>query len=115
MTIRAIMIFAADTAEQCRWWAENLANRAERHVEDGVFWWFELDGVEVGFHPADTQKNPVGGSPVVYWSVGDLDAERSRLLRAGCKPHRGPLQVDASRKICQLVDPFGNIFGLDGF
>ena len=114
MSIRAVMIFADDTAKQCRWWAENIGHQAEPHAEEGGFWWFELDGVEVGFHPAAPTKNPVGGSPVVYWSVDDLDARRDELLRAGCKPHRGPLEVDAARKICQLVDPFGNIFGLDG-
>jgi hypothetical protein len=28
--------------------------------------------------------------------------------------HRGPLAIDATRSIAQLVDPFGNVFGLDG-
>jgi predicted enzyme related to lactoylglutathione lyase len=114
LSIRAVMFFADDTAAQCRWWAENLGNQAEPHVEEGVFWWFDLNGVEVCFHPADADKNPVGGSPVVYWSVEDLESKRDKLLGAGCKPHRGPLQVDAHRRICQLVDPFGNVFGLDG-
>jgi hypothetical protein len=70
--------------------------------------------LEVGFHPADPQKNPPGGSPVVYWAVSSLSQARCALLAAGASPHRGPLVVDSGRSICQLRDPFGGIFGLDG-
>ena len=71
------------------------------------------DGVEVGFHPADHEKNPRGGSTVVYWRTDDLDEERERLIASGCTPWRGPLDVDDRRRICQLTDPFGIVFGLD--
>jgi len=30
------------------------------------------------------------------------------------RPHRGPLRIGPERQICQLMDPFGNVFGLDG-
>jgi hypothetical protein len=36
------------------------------------------------------------------------------MLRAGCESWRGPLRLSPERRICQLRDPFGNIFGLDG-
>lgn len=52
-----------------------------------------------------------------YWSVTEVDAVRQRLLDAGCTPHRGPLDVGdgTGRKIAQLVDPFGNVIGIDGY
>lgn len=73
-----------------------------------------LGGVELGFHPADDTRNPRGGSPVVYWAVESVDTTRTALLDRGCTHHRGPLDIDDGRRICQLVDPFGTVFGLDG-
>lgn len=113
--VRTIMTFAVDPEKSARWWADILDAQVQLDVDgDSVYAWFDHDGVEYGFHPADDTRNPRGGSPVVYWAVDDLTAARERLLAAGCTHHRGPLRVDASRQICQLSDPFGTIIGLDG-
>lgn len=111
--IRAVMFFADDPETCGRWWAERLTGGAAVQV-DGAFCWFDLDGVEVAFHHADPDRNPRGGSPVVYWTATDVLAQREEFLDAGCTQHRGPLDVAPGRRICQLVDPFGNVFGLDG-
>ncbi|MEV8566750.1 VOC family protein [Streptomyces sp. NPDC051322] len=113
--VRAVMVFSDDPPTSARWWADALGGEA-RIESDGtaVFAWVDVNGVELGFHPADDQRNPRGGSPVVYWSVSSVTATRERLLAAGCTHHRGPLDIDADRHICQLVDPFGTVFGLDG-
>jgi hypothetical protein len=111
--IGTVMFFVADPERACRWWAEHVGGGAACEAE-GPFWWYEAEGVEVGFHPADEERNPVGRSPVVYWRVEGLAARRAALIEAGCTPHRGPLVVGPDRQICQLVDPFGNCFGLDG-
>jgi predicted enzyme related to lactoylglutathione lyase len=107
-------MFFAEEPETCgRWWAEHLAGGIELQVV-GDFCCFDVGGVEIGFHPADTDRNPRGGSPVVYWTAMDVHAQRQAFLDAGCTPHRGPNDVEPGRRICQLVDPFGNVFGLDG-
>jgi len=111
--VRAVMIFADDPGATARWWATQLGDGAPVRSESG-FYWYEAGGVEVGFHPSDDQRNPPGLSVVVYWSVVDVRGARSRLLGRGCRPHRGPLRVGPERQICQLLDPFGNVFGLDG-
>jgi hypothetical protein len=80
----------------------------------GVYACFDVAGVEFGFHPADDARNARGGSPVVYWAVEDAHATREQLLAVGCARHRGPLRVDPDRQTCELGDPFGTIFGLDG-
>jgi len=110
------MVFAEDTHAAAAWWAAAFgATRleVEEHPQ-GDFVSFEVGGVEVGFHAADPEKNPVGGSHVVYWSVQSLSRAREDLIGTGATPHRGPLVVDDGRSICQLRDPFGNVFGLDG-
>jgi hypothetical protein len=51
----------------------------------------------------------------------DRDVLRSRSARlrspsaakAGCVAHRGPLELPDGRRICQLRDPFGTIWGLE--
>ncbi|MFF7239645.1 VOC family protein [Streptomyces collinus] len=113
--VRAVMVFSEDPPTAARWWADVLGG--DVHIDsDGtsVFAWVDVNGVELGFHPADDQRNPRGGSPVVYWSVPRVTTARDRLLAAGCAHHRGPLDITSERRICQLVDPFGTVFGLDG-
>lgn len=113
--VRCVMVFALDPEKSARWWADVLNTQVQLNVDgDSVYAWFDLDGVEYGFHPAEDDRNPRGGSPVVYWAVDNLDATRERLLAAGCTHHRGPLRIDEQRQICQLTDPFGTIIGLDG-
>jgi predicted enzyme related to lactoylglutathione lyase len=106
------MVFVDDPRTAARWWADHLGGHAAIRSQEG-FYWYEVGGIEVGFHPADDLRNARGGCPVMYWAVTELEAERARLLASGCRAHRGPLTVDATRTICQLVDPFGNVFGLD--
>lgn len=110
MTVASVMHFVDDPERAATWWATQIQGSV--HVDAG-FAWVESDGVELGFHPADEQKNPRGASTVVYWSVGDLEASRTRFIDAGCEPWRGPLALPGGRRICQLRDPFGIVFGLD--
>ena len=87
---------------------------AGRARAGGDFVFFDANGVEFGSHPADSELNPRGGSPVAYFSVARLNAARRELIELGATPLRGPLAVAEDRAICQLRDPFGNVFGLDG-
>ena len=113
--VRAVMLFAEDTHAVAAWWAAFGAEQVEvAEAPQGDFVFFEVDGVEIGVHLADRRKNPICGSPVVYWSVPSVGAVREQLLALGASPHRGPLAVDSGRSMCQLRDPFGNVFGLDG-
>ena len=109
------MIFARDPETSCRWYAEHVLHVESTAVQvDSGFWFVEVDGVEIGFHPADDERNPFGAGVVPYFTTSSLTAHREALLDAGAQHHRGPLAVNAGRSICQLVDPFGGIFGLDG-
>ncbi|WP_329521563.1 VOC family protein [Spirillospora sp. NBC_01491] len=109
------MTFAVDPEASARWWGEVLNVPVNLDVDgDSVYAWVMVAGVEYGWHQADDERNPRGRSPVVYWAVDDLDAARKHLLDAGAVHHRGPLQVAPSRRICQLIDPFGTCVGLEG-
>lgn len=111
---RAVVFFADDPATAAQWWARALDLASSEVHSDGDFSWIEVDGIEIGFHPADPQRNPVGGSPVVYFATDGLDADWARLIALGATPHREPLTLSATRRIIQVRDPFGNVVGLDG-
>lgn len=114
--VSTVMIFADDPELSARWWGELLGAPVKLDVSGtgAVYAWVEVSGVELGFHPADDERNPRGGSPVVYWQVDNVDETRSRLLAAGCEHHRGPLTIEPGRRIAQVTDPFGTIVGIDG-
>jgi predicted enzyme related to lactoylglutathione lyase len=82
--------------------------------EEDAFCWFVASGTEYGFHPADDDRNPLGGTPVVYLASSDFEASMDRAMVFGATKHRGPLVLSPARVIAQLVDPFGNVFGIDG-
>ena len=114
--VTALMLFAEDTHAVARWWATAFGVErleVETHPQ-GDFVFFDASGIEFGVHAADPDKNPVGGSPVVYLSASSVSGAREQLMELGATAHRGPLVVDGARSICQLRDPFGNVFGLDG-
>ena len=112
--VRSVMIFAQEPEVVAKWWAELLEYPIDRVSLEEGFVWFDVGDTEFGFHSADAGKNPVGGSPVVYLRVDDHAAAIARAESKGARLHRGPLAIGAARSIAQLIDPFGNVFGLDG-
>ena len=114
--VRAVMVFVDDPIAVASWYAPLFGDPPIQTMptEGPDFAWFEADGLELAFHPADSVLNPLGRSVVAYWPVASVNQVRAALLVRGATHHRGPLVLDATRSICQLVDPFGNVFGLDG-
>ncbi|GAA2624437.1 VOC family protein [Streptomyces spororaveus] len=113
--IRTVMVFVDDPEAAARWWGDIFEAEVKLDINGtAVYAWIDHDGLEFGFHQASPKANAHGRSTVPYWSVEDLETERKRLLEAGCTHHRGPLDVEPGRRICQLIDPFGTVFGLDG-
>lgn len=111
--VRTIMFFVVDPPAAAAWYRDVVLGRGVVE-EEADYWYLDVDGVEIGFHPADPDRNPAGGGAVVYFAVPSVDAAREKALAAGARHHRGPLEIEPLRAICQLVDPFGNVFGLDG-
>ena len=116
--VAQVVVFVDDPPAASRFWAEAL-EAPQRLADGGAL--VEPSFAEFYFHPQDQEKtasgeekNPHGSSTVVYLAVDDFDAARDALITAGCVPWRGPLEIDNGRRICQLRDPFGTVWGLDG-
>jgi predicted enzyme related to lactoylglutathione lyase len=112
--IRAVMIFCALPNRVALWWAELLGVPPDTVNDDDGFSWFESGGIEYGFHSCDSERNPLGGTPVVYLATQDLREAMAKAVALGATRHRGPLVISSERSIAQLVDPYGNVFGVDG-
>jgi predicted enzyme related to lactoylglutathione lyase len=113
-SIRTVMMFCEVPRQVPLWWANLLEVPSDLVHEDVDFSWFNAGGTEYGFHPADHVRNPLGGTPVVYLATQDIHAAVERALEFGATRHRGPLVLSPNRSIAQFVDPFGNVFGIDG-
>lgn len=116
--VAQVVVFVEDPPAASRFWAEALDAR-HGPADGGAL--VEAHFAEFYFHPVDgekmpwgEEKNPWGSSTVVYLAVDDFDAAREGLIAAGCQPWRGPLEIGEERRICQLRDPFGTVWGLDG-
>lgn len=112
--VRSVMLFVDSPGAAADWYAQWVGLGSPRRAADTAAVWLSHGGVEIVFHPADEGKNPHGGSTVVYWTTDDLNADVARLVALGARPHRGPMRIESDRHICQLVDPWGNLVGLDG-
>jgi catechol 2,3-dioxygenase-like lactoylglutathione lyase family enzyme len=106
--IATLMIFVDRPDEAARFWGGVLG--APPPDDDPQL--VPAAGLQLFFHAADPARNPQGGT-VAYLAVADFDGAREELLSAGCGPHRGPLALADGRRICQVRDPFGTVWGLE--
>ena len=102
-----VMVFVADPDAAAQFWSAALEAPLQVELPD-----VEVGDVLLFFHAADADRNPQGGT-VPYFEVACLDELRDALLLAGCGPHRGPLELAGGRRVWQLRDPFGTIWGLE--
>jgi catechol 2,3-dioxygenase-like lactoylglutathione lyase family enzyme len=105
-----VFYFVPDLAAATAWYTERLglppALRSHQLVT------FDLGATRLTLH--DTDEFNAGGpaGPVAYWDVPDVDAETAAWVQAGAVAHRGPRTIMTGERLCQLLDPFGNLVGI---
>jgi predicted enzyme related to lactoylglutathione lyase len=81
-------------------------------VRGGSLVAFDIGGVRLTLHEVD-EFNSSGPSGVsAYWNVSDVDGFVADWVANGATVHRGPKDVFTGERLCQLLDPFGNIFAV---
>jgi predicted enzyme related to lactoylglutathione lyase len=73
---------------------------------------FDLNGTRLTLHEADEFNQPGPSGTVAYWTVTDVDAVVAQWSAHGATAHRGPKTIMTGERLCQLRDPFGNLFGV---
>lgn len=84
-------------------------------IEDLInFASFKIGSTYLNFHLADALSPHSTGGTVVYWRADDVQETISRATALGGSLYRRPLYVkESSKTIAQIIDPFGNVFGIE--
>lgn len=110
--IQEIMMFVSDIGRAKVWYSEFL--NIQPNIDDDNYCQFKLGRVELGLHPADEKMSSGRAGTVAYWQVDNMNLVIQKACDTGAQVYRGPREL-ADRKICQILDPFGNVLGLVEF
>lgn len=105
-----VFYFVDRLDDAVEWYAARLGRRPVQRR--GSLAAFDVSGVRLTLHETDlyNEAGPAGVS--AYWTVADVDAVVAAWTAHGARAHRGPKTVFTGERLCQLVDPFGNLFSL---
>jgi predicted enzyme related to lactoylglutathione lyase len=105
-----VFYFVADLAAATAWYSARLGVEPVMRASQLVM--FDLPGTRLTLHQADEFNQPGPSGTVPYWTVTDVDAIVAQWSEHGASPHRGPKTIMTGERLCQMLDPFGNLFGL---
>ena len=105
-----VFYFVADLAAAAAWYSARLG--AEPVTRAAQLVMFDLPGARLTVHEADEFNQPGPSGTVPYWTVTDVDATVAQWSEHGASAHRGPKTIMTGERLCQVLDPFGNLFGL---
>ncbi len=108
-----IMYFVPERLEAARWYAELFQSEIEWQDEPDHFF-LKVGDQEIWFHEADAKMASGAAGQVAYWRVDNFSGFFKRAERLGATLYRGPLDRQDGFHMCQLKDPFGNVFGIVG-
>ncbi len=96
--------------EAVRWYADRLGR--EPVATGGALAAFDIGGTRLTIHKTDAFNGKGPSGVAAYWTVPDVDAVVAEWTKHGAVAHRGPKTVFTGERLCQLLDPFGNLFGV---
>ena len=105
-----VFYFVADLAAATSWYSARLGVEPVTRAPQLVM--FDLPGARLTLHEADGFNQPGPSGTVPYWTVPDVDATVAEWSEYGACAHRGPKTIMTGERLCQMLDPFGNLFGL---
>jgi predicted enzyme related to lactoylglutathione lyase len=105
-----VFYFVDELEEAVAWYAARLGREPVLH--GGALVAFEVSGVRLTLHESDTYNTPGPAGVSVYWTVPDVDSVVTDWTAHGAVAHRGPKTVFTGERLCQLLDPFGNLFSV---
>lgn len=104
-----ILFFVPDVQIAKHWYQELLGS--EPFFDTAGYCAFRLANATIGLHPADEKNWSGSHGQVAYWRVEDIEQVITQFERRGCTRWRGPIFGVDGVWVCQLRDPYGNIWG----
>ena len=108
--LRTVVYGVSNLNEAKAWYSEALG--IEPYFAESFYVGFNVGGYELALDPNRPAARPEGSGVMVYWGVGDVEGELSRLLKMGAKPHTPFQDVGGGIKVGSVLDPYGNAIGL---
>ena len=108
------LMFIVEEPSAALEWYSRLFDVEPTYIESLDFRFLEVDGFVVEFLVADSKSQPGVNGQVCYWSVASFESFVETAVGLGARLYRGPIDIEGGRKMAQLRDPFGNVFGVRG-
>ena len=108
--VQNVFYFVDDLDAATEWYSARLGREPQTTGRSLVA--FEVDGVRLTIHRSDEFNSPGPSGTSPYWAVDDVDALVAEWTKHGAVAHRGPKTVFTGERLCQLLDPFGNLFSV---
>jgi predicted enzyme related to lactoylglutathione lyase len=106
-----VFYFVADLEAARDWYAELVGSSPVEAQPQLVT--FMVGATRLTLHkPDDYNSVSELAGTVAYWGVADVDAVAAWCVAHGAVAHRGPKTIFTGERLCQLQDPFGNLFGI---
>ena len=107
--LRTAIYHAPDMAAARLWYMKVLG--FPPYFDQPFYIGFNVGGYELGLTP---EPGPDGISTAsgAYWGVKDIGAAHARLLELGAEPRSDIQDVGEGIKVADVLDPWGNVFGL---
>jgi len=102
--LRTAIYHAPDIAAAKLWYMKVLG--FPPYFDQPFYVGFNVGGFELGLTPDG--KSAVGA----YWGVKDIVAAHARLLELGAAPRTDIQDVGEGIRVADVLDPFGNVFGI---
>lgn len=104
---RAVRVYVTDLDIARQWYCQALECDPSYDDELGVT--FVVGGCLLTLSLGDLSSRP---GTTVYWGVDDLVGEYQRLCAMGQHGGQNLPMLDANPRTAEVLDPFGNVFGL---
>lgn len=105
-----VFYFVADLPRATEWYTARLG--LEPAVVRSQLVMYEVAGMRLTVHVVDEFNRAGPSGPVAYWDVEDVDRVVAEWSEHGAVAHRGPKTIFTGERLCQVLDPFGNLIGL---
>jgi predicted enzyme related to lactoylglutathione lyase len=105
-----VFYFVEDLAAGVDWYGELVG--ADPVVLQPQLAMFQIGAARLTVHVADEFNSGAGLlGAVAYWDVDAVDEVVASCVTRGGVVHRGPKTIFTGERLCQVLDPFGNLIG----
>lgn len=108
--LRTAIYRTPDLAEGKRWYMKALG--IAPYFDQPFYVGFNVGGYELGLLSERDGPDATASSAGVYWGVKDIVSAHARLLEIGAQPHADITDVGEGIRVADVLDPWGNVFGI---